>query len=165
MKKNVDFIKIVDFLQLCIEVNFTNYMDFGAGIGSNALLFNEYGFSITLADISDAMIKYEKWRLKRHKVIANFIDLKKQKMPVNFFDCATAIEVLEHVKNPVAVMNQIKNALKPGGYVFVTTPFYKDPERPQHIIHNMTIAKEFEELGMKLISENNEELYRIFKKI
>lgn len=37
------------------------------------------------------------------------------------FDVVTAIEVLEHVDDPLAVLRQIRNLLKPGGFFFLTT--------------------------------------------
>lgn len=165
MEKNIDFIKIVNFLQLMVKENFTKFLDFGAGIGSNGLLFNKYGFKVTLADISDAMINYAKWRLHRRGVMAQFIDLKKQELPTEYFECATAIEVLEHTVNPVAMMKKIRDSLRKGGYVLATTPFYNDPERPQHIVNNIATAKEFEKIGMEFVLEKSDELYRIFKKI
>jgi len=60
MVKNDDFIKIIEFLQLCTKSNHFSYLDFGAGIGSSGLVFRYYGFSVTLADISDAMLNYSK---------------------------------------------------------------------------------------------------------
>lgn len=37
------------------------------------------------------------------------------------FDVVTAIEVLEHVADPVAVLKQVRGLLKPGGLFFLTT--------------------------------------------
>lgn len=37
------------------------------------------------------------------------------------FDVITAIEVLEHVENPIATLKQIRSLLKPGGLFFYTT--------------------------------------------
>lgn len=159
------FLKIVEFLQLCVKNGLTSYLDFGAGIGSSGILFHKYGFDITLADISDAMLKYEKWRLARYNVPARFIDLKSESIPAQSVDCVTAIEVLEHVPDPVKAMSKIKDALKIGGYAFVTTPFYFDPERPQHIVHDIAVTRNFEELGLQLLSESKEGLYRIYRRI
>ncbi len=165
IEKNEDIIKIINFLQFSIKQNFTTYLDFGAGIGSGGIFFNYFGFEITLADISDAMLNYQKWRIKKHNIKACFIDLKKENIPYKSVDCATAIEVLEHVSDPTSEMNTIRLALKKNGYVFITTPFFKDKKRPQHIIHDISIAKEFEKLGFKLISEEQNGLYRVLKKI
>jgi SAM-dependent methyltransferase len=41
----------------------------------------------------------------------------------NFFDVIFLCEVLEHTKNPFLVVNEINRILKPGGFLFVTTPF------------------------------------------
>lgn len=38
-----------------------------------------------------------------------------------FFDIVTAIEVLEHVVDPVAILQQIRKLLRPGGILFLTT--------------------------------------------
>lgn len=164
MVKNDDILKIVEFLQLCTKSNCSSYLDFGAGIGSSGLVFNYYGFSVTLADISDAMLNYSKWRFQRHNSKAGFIDLKKTSIGENLYDCVTAIEVLEHVPNPVETMGKIYKALKGGGYVFVTTPFFKDEERPQHLVHDMKITKEFEYLGFSPINKSSDGLYRLYKK-
>lgn len=164
MVKNDDLLKIVEFLQLCTKSNLTSYLDYGAGIGSSGLVFNHYGFTVTLADISDAMLNYSKWRFQRHNAEARFIDLKKTTIGENLYDCVTAIEVLEHVTDPVETMEKIYKALKPNGYVFVTTPFLKDEERPQHLVHDMNITKQFENLGLSLIRVSGKGLYRLYKK-
>lgn len=111
------------------------------------------------------MLDYSKWRFRRHKAKGTFIDLKKQSLEKETYDCAIAIEVLEHVMDPVDTMDNIRLSLKKMGYVFVTTPFYKDPERPQHLIHDIKIAEEFKKLGFEEISASEDGLYRILKRI
>jgi SAM-dependent methyltransferase len=39
------------------------------------------------------------------------------------FDCVICTEVLEHCPNPGAVLGEIRRVLKPGGRLFLTTPF------------------------------------------
>ncbi len=163
--KNDALLHILEFLQLCVKNNYSSFLDYGAGIGSNGILFNYYGFNVTLADISDEMLSYQKWRLPRHGVIASYVDLKKGQLPVNYFDCATCIEVLEHTTNPVEIMDSIRKSLIIGGVAFVTTPFFKDPERPQHIIHSMEVTKEFESLGFDQIWVSSDRFYRFYKRV
>lgn len=165
INRNEDIIKIVEFLQLNVRKRAKSYLDYCAGIGSAALFFRYYGFSVTLADISDSMLNYAKWRFKRHKDKANFIDLKKNKLPLNKFDCAMSMEVLEHVTNPEEIINNIGQSLKKGGLLFITTPFYKDKDRPQHLIHDMYIANKFEKQGLKRVSNKEDKIYRIFEKV
>lgn len=38
------------------------------------------------------------------------------------FDCALAIQVIEHIYDPVAFMRQLVRRIKPGGYVLLATP-------------------------------------------
>lgn len=165
IEKNEDLMHIVQFLIFAIKQQGKTYLDFGSGIGTSGIFFHYYGFKVTLADISDSMLKYEKWRLQQRHIHATIIDLKKQTVPNESFDCATCIEVLEHIPDPVAEMEKIRLALKPRGYVLITTPFFKDDERPQHIIHDMSIVEEFNKLGFEehFVSSNN--IYRILKRI
>jgi SAM-dependent methyltransferase len=44
-------------------------------------------------------------------------------IPDNCFDTVICTEVLEHVANPFAAVAEINRMLKPGGYVYITTPF------------------------------------------
>ena len=165
IEKNIDLIKAVEFLQFCARNNLRSYLDFGAGIGSAALFFAYYGFSVSCADISNSMLGYSRWRFKRHHAKAHFIDLKKNKLPENKFDCVMSMEVLEHVPDPIETVNNIRLSLKPGGYLFVTTPFLKDEERPQHLVHDMRIADQFEKIGFIVISVSKNKIYRIYKRI
>lgn len=44
-------------------------------------------------------------------------------IPRNLFDIIICTEVLEHVSNPFDAVHEIKRILKPGGILFLTTPF------------------------------------------
>jgi SAM-dependent methyltransferase len=54
---------------------------------------------------------------------ADICDTNTSLIPDNAFDIIICTEVLEHVTNPFAVVNELQRILKPGGQVFVTTPF------------------------------------------
>lgn len=38
-------------------------LDFGAGIGSTAIVFAKHGFEVTLAEISDVLLEFARWSL------------------------------------------------------------------------------------------------------
>jgi SAM-dependent methyltransferase len=45
-----------------------------------------------------------------------------QVLDTAFFDCALAIQVIEHIYDPVRFMNQLVSRVRPGGYVVLATP-------------------------------------------
>lgn len=51
--------------------------------------------------------------------------------PDNAFDNIVCFEVLEHVKNPLALITEMSRVLRPKGYLLITTPFvYPEHETP-----------------------------------
>ena len=76
-------------------------------------------------------LDYEAYGLEPSKFLAG--EAKKNNLSVyhgtlenyNFldeFDLVTLIDVIEHVQNPVGLLNQIRNSLKEGGYLLIITP-------------------------------------------
>jgi 2-polyprenyl-3-methyl-5-hydroxy-6-metoxy-1,4-benzoquinol methylase len=110
------------------------YLDFGAGVGSGAILFATHGFEVALADISSPLLRFAEWRLTQRGLTAQTIDLKTLKLPTNAFDVITTMDVFEHLADPVAAVDQLAGALRPGGHIFGRFAAEKDPERPQHIL-------------------------------
>jgi 2-polyprenyl-3-methyl-5-hydroxy-6-metoxy-1,4-benzoquinol methylase len=47
----------------------------------------------------------------------------KTSIPNAYFDAVFCTEVLEHVSNPFLAINEIRRVLKPGGYLFASSPF------------------------------------------
>ena len=46
------------------------------------------------------------------------------------------MEVFEHLVDPVETMNQLSDALTPGGFLFARLASEVDEDRPQHIIQD-----------------------------
>ena len=53
----------------------------GSGVGSGALLFQDHGFDVTLADISSVMLAFCRWRFETRSRHGSFLDLKTAKLP------------------------------------------------------------------------------------
>jgi SAM-dependent methyltransferase len=49
-------------------------------------------------------------------------DLSGAPYPAEHFDVITAIELIEHVENPLAMLEKVKRLLRPGGVLWGTTP-------------------------------------------
>jgi 2-polyprenyl-3-methyl-5-hydroxy-6-metoxy-1,4-benzoquinol methylase len=113
-----------------------DYLDFGAGVGSGGLLFVRNGLDVTLADISSPLQRFSQWRFEQRKLPAQFIDLKFNTLPNRGFDLVTAMDVFEHLVDPVQTIDHLWDALKPRGYFFARLASEVDENRPQHIIQD-----------------------------
>lgn len=123
------------------------FLDFGSGIGSNALMFGLAGFNVTLADVADPLRNFALWRCQRRGIPTRAIDLKHQSLEPGRYDVITCFDVLEHIPNPLASLRQIRNALRPGGLLFLFAPFGHDPIRPMHIVHDDAVLRHVRSLG------------------
>ena len=124
-------------LQFAQQYGCRNYLDFGAGVGSGGVLFARHGFDVTLADISSPLLHFSRWRLEQRALPARYVDLKNGgQLPGNTFDIITAMDVFEHLVDPVATLEQIWETLKPGGVLFARLAAEIDEDRPQHIVRD-----------------------------
>ncbi len=112
----------------------SRHLDFGSGVGSGGLLFARNGFDVTLADISSTLLRFCRWRFAQAGLLLRTIDLKSTPLPEAAFDIVTAMDVFEHLTDPMDVVDAIHRALRPGGYLFGRFAAEEDPMRPQHIL-------------------------------
>jgi 2-polyprenyl-3-methyl-5-hydroxy-6-metoxy-1,4-benzoquinol methylase len=112
------------------------YLDFGAGVGSGGILFARHGLHVTLADISSSLLGFSAWRLGTRKLDARYIDLKRATLPSQGFDFITAMDVFEHLSDPVEAAERLWHALCPGGFLYARIDAESDEERPQHIVRD-----------------------------
>ncbi len=113
-----------------------SYLDFGAGVGSGAILFARHGLDVTLADISSTLLRFSAWRLARRRLSAAYVDLKTSEPPRHAFDLVTAMDVFEHLVDPVRTVDRLWEALKPGGFLCARLAAEADRDRPQHIVQD-----------------------------
>jgi 2-polyprenyl-3-methyl-5-hydroxy-6-metoxy-1,4-benzoquinol methylase len=123
-------------------------LDFGCGVGSGGIVFARHGMEITFADISSLMLDFSEWRFKRRNLPARRLDLKVSGLPASAFDMVTAMDVFEHLVDPVQTVDEIWKALVPGGYLFGRFHSEPDEDRPHHIIHDFgPTLQRLKELG------------------
>ena len=128
------------------------YLDFGAGVGAGGILFARHGFAVSLADISSALLGFSKWRLDLRKLEGEYIDLKAQGFPREAFDFVTAMDVFEHLFDPVGAVEDLGKAMKPGAYLFARLQADANEDRPLHIVKDFgPVFKGLGELGFKQV--------------
>lgn len=109
-------------------------LDFGSGVGSGGILFARHGMEVTLADISSTALDFSSWRFERRGLPSVHLDLKNSRLPEAAFDFITAMDVFEHLVNPVETVRDVDRALKQGGFLFGRFHAEADEDRPHHII-------------------------------
>ena len=129
------------------------FLDYGSGIGSNALVFGLAGFTITLADIADPLRNFAKWRCERRGLRVHAIDLKHETLPSERYDVITCFDVLEHIPDAVGAVRRMRDALRPGGILFLYAPFGFDPERPMHVVHEDRVSSRMRSMGFDIVHE------------
>lgn len=111
-------------------------LDFGSGVGSGALLFARAGIEMTLADISTTLLDFARWRFAQRGLSAGFLNVNQTPLPEAGFDMILAMDVFEHLADPVETVERLWKALKPGGLFFARIHAEEDADRPQHIVRD-----------------------------
>lgn len=109
-------------------------LDYGCGTGSDGIRFIEQGYQVSFADLTSPSTDYLLWRLSRRNYVARFFDVQKDLIPPH--DVAYAFDVLEHVNDPVAILNKLTTIAQVIVVNFVTTPDYALATFPMHHNHD-----------------------------
>jgi len=95
-------------------------LDIGCGIGTVALELEKRGFEVTGVDFSEVAI--EKCRQQGLKAIVSDVDKDGLKFPDSSFDVVWAGDVVEHVFDPVFLLEETSRVLKDDGCFLMTVP-------------------------------------------
>jgi 2-polyprenyl-3-methyl-5-hydroxy-6-metoxy-1,4-benzoquinol methylase len=93
----------------------------GTGYGTAILASSSETTSVTGVDLSEEAIKHARQMHTHHKT--RFI--QKDIFAFNdseLFDTVVSLETIEHINNPLEVVNHLLNLLKPGGHLIISAP-------------------------------------------
>ncbi len=93
-------------------------LDVGCGVGQVVARLTEAGFEAYGVDVSEPSIARAKKFCERCQVY----DGKRLPFPDNYFDSAGALNVLEHVDEPEAFIQEVVRVVARGGKVVISSP-------------------------------------------
>jgi SAM-dependent methyltransferase len=128
------------------------YLDYGSGIGNDALVFAEAGYEVALADISEPLLEFAAWRCRRRGYSVRTLDLKREAPPREAFDAVVCFDVLEHIPRPLGTVRTIRDAMRLGGVLALHAPFGEDPEHPMHVVHTDPVTPRMRSLGFQPVA-------------
>jgi ubiquinone/menaquinone biosynthesis C-methylase UbiE len=102
-----------------------NILDVGCGIGHFLNVASLAGWNAYGTEISDEACRIAGQKNKN----VHYGELKNIKFQDNHFDVITLFEVLEHVADPSALLQECRRVLRTGGVIYGTTPNYNSLDR------------------------------------
>jgi 2-polyprenyl-3-methyl-5-hydroxy-6-metoxy-1,4-benzoquinol methylase len=93
-------------------------LDIGTGFGHFLDLMRQRGWEVTGVESSAVATR----RLEQKGIPVFAGRVPEVKLPEAHFDAVTASSVLEHVADPLAVLEQARGALRPGGWMLARVP-------------------------------------------
>ncbi|MCV2518688.1 MAG: bifunctional 2-polyprenyl-6-hydroxyphenol methylase/3-demethylubiquinol 3-O-methyltransferase UbiG [Candidatus Lightella neohaematopini] len=106
------------------DLNNKNILDVGCGGGILSESMALEGANVTGIDISSKLINIAKSHMGINKLKINYIQQTIEEHTSshkNMYDIITCMEVLEHINQPIKLINQCAQLVKPGGKVFFST--------------------------------------------
>ncbi len=99
-----------------------NVIEIGFGDGYGTSILAKYADKITAVDYNEDTVK--KADNKYKDINIKFICADAVKLPFedNVFDCCVSFEVIEHIKDYLKYLSEIKRVIKKGGSYYVATP-------------------------------------------
>ncbi len=102
------------------EVGRGRLLELGAGSGAFARVALRRGWQVDATEVSTSGL--DVLRTSGARVFAG--DLAQAAYLDEAFDCAVALEVLEHLEQPARTLAELRRVLRPGGLLLLTTPSF-----------------------------------------
>lgn len=97
-------------------------LDLGAGMGGFAVAAALCGAKVTVSEYNPQYCRIINLRAERYNINLPIVTAAGENLPFRDaqFDLVVCWDVLEHVQNPTAVLNEISRTLAPGGQLLLT---------------------------------------------
>ncbi|MEI7769856.1 MAG: glycosyltransferase [Chloroflexales bacterium] len=104
----------------CVGTGRGALLEVGCGHGELLLEALQFGFSVHGLDISPSAVAFANRSLGGDYVRCGIIETAE--LPEHFYDICVLSDLIEHTRDPVALMRRVHRLLKPGGLIFIATP-------------------------------------------
>lgn len=149
---------------LCKERGYRKILDFGGGTaGTLRFIGKEYpGVEAHYYDLPGGVLaEFAKWRSGKEGLGIKFIESEDLINDYAEFDFIIALDVLEHIENPLKYAAWLISLVKKGGMAYISAPFAAAGEKfryPMHLEQNMRYAPKLDNfmksLGLEKKGDN-----------
>jgi len=145
-------------LQICQNNNYKKILDFGGGTGGTLFyITNRFPIKAFYYDLETIARKFAEFRIKKYQTPDfNFLNSEDEVNDHANYDMVIALDVLEHLNNPLKYASWLVSITRPGGMVYISAPFSALENYPMHLESNLRYVNTFEEymvsLGLKKVS-------------
>lgn len=119
---------------------------YGDGLGFDSLYFRQAGHRVSYLEISQLCRRFAR-RIFRDQGADVEILESSEAVEAGAYDVVTCLDVLEHVPDPVEMVTQMVAALRPGGLLITSAPFWLlGPNFPTHLASNRRFSGDLKRL-------------------
>jgi len=113
-----------------------NVLDFGGGVGLNAIPLARAGVDVTLADLDSTTLRFAAFRAQRHGIPLKIWKSDVEAAPPDkSYDVILVLDVLEHLPKDEldGVVDKLIKLKHPGTQVIISAPFGRTAQHPMHL--------------------------------
>jgi SAM-dependent methyltransferase len=111
----------------CCNVGDIRVLDYGCGTGDFTIACSENGYNVNYVDVPDSKtLKFTEWRLNKRGL--------ESKKETGFYNAIICFDVMEHMEDPIKLLNDLTRTLNNQGLLFLNVGFHD--MRPMHISHD-----------------------------
>lgn len=121
--------RAIPFLSKFFAIQNARVLEVGTGMGGKGIAYACAGMNVTAVDVDEKSLGHATGAAQKRHANIRFLaaDGTRLPFPGNFFDAVLLDSVIEHVRNPLALMQECVRVLRGDGIIFVVFPPYYGP--------------------------------------